>query len=127
MTKEEWREYSARYREEHPEYVVRKNERMREYRLEIREQTPWLDYYRHAKERCNNPNWRRYDRYGGRGIKFLLDKEEVETLYKRDNADKLKHPSIDRIDNDGDYVFDNCRFIELSENSRKGSRGLNGS
>ncbi len=127
MTKEEWRKYSALYREEHPEYVIRKNVRMREYRLEIKEQMPWLNSYRHAKERCNNPDCHKYPRYGGRGIRFLLDKEGIEALYKRDNADKLKHPSIDRIDNDGDYAFDNCRFIELSENGRKGSGGLDGS
>jgi hypothetical protein len=31
----------------------------------------------------------------------------------------MKEPSIDRIDNDGNYTFDNCRFIELALNKRK--------
>ncbi len=44
-------------------------------------------------------------------------------LYYRDGADKMKKPSIDRIDNNGDYTYENCRFIEMAENSRKAHKG----
>jgi hypothetical protein len=50
---------------------------------------------------------------------------EAEILFKRDNAHLLEKPSLDRIDPDGSYVFDNCRFIELIENIKR--RRPNGS
>ena len=39
-------------------------------------------------------------------------------LWLRDEAANMKKPSIDRKDKDGHYVFGNCRFIELSNNSK---------
>jgi len=49
---------------------------------------------------------------------MLLTMDEVNQLWFRDGADKMKRPSIDRKDNDGNYTFKNCRFIELSRNSK---------
>jgi hypothetical protein len=43
-------------------------------------------------------------------------------LWFRDKAYLLKEPSIDRINNDGDYCFKNCQFIEKPENSIKDRR-----
>src|SRR6185295_15550490 len=31
----------------------------------------------------------------------------------------MKKPSIDRLDDDCNYTFDNCQFIELADNIRK--------
>ena len=82
---------------------------------------PWLTHYDSAKTRCNNPKCREYKYYGGRGIRFLLTEKEIESLYKQDKASEMEDPSIDRIDNNGDYCFDNCRFIEHSVNAREGA------
>lgn len=77
--------------------------------------------YRHMKERCNNPNSKSYSRYGGRGIKVCEEwANDYQTFedwcyshgYEKDLA-------IDRIDNDGDYSPDNCRFVTLKENNQK--------
>lgn len=57
-----------------------------------------------------------YSRYGGRGIKFAITLEEVNELWRRDTADKMRKPSIDRKDVNGDYTFMNCQFIEWAEN-----------
>lgn len=79
---------------------------------------PWLSHLTDANTRCNNPKFIRYYRYGGRGIKCLLTKDEIRELYIRDKAHLLKTPSLDRIDNDGNYTFDNCRFIEKIKNTQ---------
>ena len=83
---------------------------------------PWMKHQHFAKQRCNYKNNISYRRYGGRGIKFLLTKEEMKFLWFRDKAHSLKKPSIDRIDNDKNYTLNNCRFIELSENKNKESK-----
>jgi len=84
---------------------------------------PWTSHLKSAKERCNNPNSKDFHRYGGRGICFLITVGEIKDIYLRDNAKDMKQPSIDRIDNDGNYAFGNCRFIELAENSRLSANG----
>ena len=73
------------------------------------------------RQRCENPNNDRYKYYGHRGIKCLLSKVDIEILWKRDKAFLLTRPSIDRINSKNHYKFSNCRFIELSENSRRAS------
>lgn len=72
--------------------------------------------YDNAKQRCGNKNDPKYNYYGGKGIKFLLTMNEIAELWKRDGADKMDRPSLDRIDNAGNYVFSNCRFVEFVEN-----------
>ena len=84
---------------------------------------PWIFILHWIKARCNNPNDHAYKDYGGRGIKNLFkSSDEVKFLYERDNARSMKRPSIDRIDNNGNYCIDNCRFIEKPENSVKDKR-----
>ena len=79
---------------------------------------PWLTSYYRAKNRCNSKIDIRYKNYGGRGIKFLLTKEDVKSVWLRDKASKMNKPSIDRINNNGHYEPKNIRFVELGENSR---------
>lgn len=71
------------------------------------------------RQRCNNPKSDSYKYYGAKGIKCLLFQEDLDFLAKRDKANEMKRPSIDRIDPNGNYELSNCRFIELSENCRR--------
>jgi hypothetical protein len=84
-------------------------------------ENPWYSHYNNAKSRCLCKTNKNYSGYGERGIKFLLTIEECKELWFRDRAYSMTIPSIDKIDNNGNYEYDNCRFIELSKNATKGN------
>ena len=80
---------------------------------------PWASRLRDIKQRCLNKKNASYKNYGGRGIKLNITKEQIKEIWFRDKAYLMKKPSIDRINNDGDYEYSNCQFIELKENTLK--------
>ena len=77
---------------------------------------PWYESWKSAKRRCEDVNHKSYRRYGGRGIQFLLTKDQVSFLWVRDNAGAMDRPRLDRIDVDKHYEIGNCRFITEAEN-----------
>lgn len=84
------------------------------------ENNPWIKHLNAIRVRCKSkPN------YNGerRLIRNFLNAPLIKELWFRDKAWELDRPSIDRIDNDGDYIFENCRFIELKENTARGRAG----
>lgn len=81
--------------------------------------TPWIKHWYSSRRRCADKNCKDYKDYGARNIKCLLLKEEIKELWFRDKAYLMKKPTVDRIDNDGNYCIENCRFLEMSENVRQ--------
>ena len=72
------------------------------------------------KERVFNIKYKRYNDYGGRGITICDEwKNDFMSFYdwamSNDYSDEL---SIDRIDNDGNYCPENCRWTTPSIQSR---------
>jgi len=72
--------------------------------------------------RCTNPNRKDYPQYGGRGISVCDEwsgKGGFQKFYDwsmlNGYSDNL---SIDRIDGDGNYTPDNCRWVTPSEQCR---------
>lgn len=86
---------------------------------------PWIFHWYKLRSRCNNPNNTGYKNYGGRGIKAYITKEEIKKLWFEYCAWRLKKPTIDRIDNNGNYTYKNCQFIENIDNVKKQDRKEN--
>ena len=87
------------------------------YNRDRRNKSPWLKTYYAIGARCNNPKNKCFKYYGERGIKRLITVEELKFLWFRDKAYLMLIPTIDRKNNDGDYTFENCRYLEMGLNS----------
>ena len=85
------------------------------------------------RDRCNNPNNKRYSRYGGRGITVCSRWLNFKNFYADMGERPTEHHSIDRIDNEGIYEPRNCKWStakeqrnnqQLSSKNRSGIRGV---
>lgn len=88
----------------------------------VRFHTIWMA----MKSRTNNPNSSQYKYYGGRGIKSdgfeffvdFYDKMHGSYLNAIEKYGSESSVSLDRIDPNGDYTANNCRWISLEEQKK---------
>lgn len=71
-----------------------------------------------ARDRCVNHNNPYYYNYGGRGIKMCSEWDDFMLFYNwAINNGFSKNLELDRIDNNGNYEPNNCRFVTRIKNS----------
>ena len=99
--------------------LLKDNERTKKWDKIYKKEFPWKITLKSIKQRCYNKNNKRYYRYGGRGIKCLITEEELKELWFRDKAYEMERPSIDRDDNDGNYEYSNCQYIDSRKHAKK--------
>lgn len=90
----------------------------------------WSD----MKRRCYNPNFKQFKDYGGRGIVICDEWRDDYGAFKSwacsngyDDSAPYGKCTIDRIDNNGNYEPDNCRWVDMkaqAKNRRPRSIGV---
>ena len=105
-------------------------EKKKKYAIRIKD-NPLYTTYRKMLNRCQDPRDTHYKYYGGRGISVCdewLGEEGAYnfTMWAMNNG-WAKGLSIDRIDSDGDYTPDNCRWTDAytQANNKRNSPRFN--
>lgn len=87
-----------------------------------RSRTPIYFIWKSMRQRCENPNNRAYRYYGMKGV-TVCERWQDFALFFEDMGDPPEGLTIDRINPEGNYCPENCRWANWSvQNSNKRKR-----
>lgn len=80
--------------------------------------TPTYRAWAGMLDRCDRQSRQGYENYGGRGITVCEKWRDSFVAFLKDMGEKPEGLTLDRIDNDGNYGPDNCRWATREVQSR---------
>jgi len=75
-------------------------------------------------QRCSNHTHAHYRRYGGRGIAVCKEWQSLEAFIKSMGSRPSLAHELDRIDNDGNYEPNNCRWATRQQQAGNTSQSI---
>lgn len=87
--------------------------------------TPIYRRWASMKNRCSSPSSTIFSVYGGRGISYSPEWESFENFYRDMYEGFSENLELDRIDVNGNYCKENCRWVTHEENNFNKTRQQN--
>lgn len=83
----------------------------------LRKHHPLYGTWKRMRSRCMSKSHPRYHDWGGRGIKICKRWDDF-AMFVKDMGKRPHGYSLDRIDNDGNYSPENCKWSTVSEQNK---------